>query len=39
MLNSIFNEGYQNSNLIFEKGINDHIIIQGKKYIDLSNCA
>ena len=39
MLNSILNEGYQNSNLIFEKGINDHIIIQGKTYIDLSNCA
>ncbi|MDB9980047.1 aminotransferase class III-fold pyridoxal phosphate-dependent enzyme [Candidatus Pelagibacter sp.] len=39
MSDLIFNEGYQNSKLIFEKGVDGKIIIKGKKYIDLSNCA
>ncbi len=39
MSNLVFNEGYQNSNFIFKKGIGDQIVINRKKYIDLSNCA
>lgn len=39
MSNLVFNEGYQGSQNIFEKGKNDHVTINGKKFIDLSNCA
>lgn len=39
MSNLVFNEGYQETNYIFEQGKDDHIKINGKNYIDLSNCA
>ena len=39
MSNLIFNEGYQDAKKIFEKGEGDLVTIEGKKYIDLSNCA
>jgi glutamate-1-semialdehyde 2,1-aminomutase len=39
MKNLISNEGYQNSKILFDKGINDKVYIKNKSYIDLSNCA
>ena len=39
MKNLILNEGYQNSKILFDKGIKDKIYIKKKEYIDLSNCA
>ena len=39
MSNLVFNEGYQGSQNIFEKGKDDQVTINGKKFIDLSNCA
>ena len=39
MKNIILNEGYHNSKVLFDKGINDKVYIKKKSYIDLSNCA
>lgn len=39
MSNLILNEGYEDGNVFFEKGIGDKVYFKNKPYIDLSNCA